>query len=367
MRTAEVSGMSERVIVGMSGGVDSSVAAWLLKKQGYDVIGVTMQLWQDAFYETREMQKKSCASQAAEDARRVAGQLGIPHQLVDFQEEFKKGVVDYFVEEYRCGRTPNPCIVCNRRIKWEALLGRGRELGADYIATGHYARILQLPGGRYTLRSSKTAEKDQTYALYQLTQEQLSHTLMPVGEYTKNEIRALAAEAGLTVADKPDSQEICFIPDQDYTGFIERRLGAVPPEGNFVRADGTVIGRHRGITHYTVGQRKGLGIALGHPVFVTELRPETNEVVIGEAEEVFTDTLFATRLNWMAVEGPGSAPLKARAKIRYNHRGADCTIFSDGSDRVKVVFDSPQRAVTPGQSVVFYSEDGYVLGGGTIL
>lgn len=356
----------KKVVVGMSGGVDSSVAAWLLKKQGYDVIGVTMQIWQDEEETAQQENGGCCGLSAVDDARRVAWQLEIPYYVMNFKKEFRDNVMDYFVGEYLCGRTPNPCIACNRYVKWESLLKRSLDIGADYIATGHYARVEQLPNGRYSLKKSATAAKDQTYALYNLTQEQLSHTLMPVGEYTKDQIRQIAEDIGLQVAHKADSQEICFIPDNDYAGFIEREAENVPGPGNFVTADGTVIGRHEGITHYTIGQRKGLNLAMGHPVFVTKIRPETNEVVIGEAGDVFTDSLVCNKLNWMAVDGLHGKPMEVSAKIRYSHKGAPCVIEEIGEDLVQCRFSEPVRAVTPGQAVVFYDGD-YVVGGGTII
>jgi len=356
----------KKVVVGMSGGVDSSVAAYLLKKQGYDVVGVTMQIWQDEEEAAKEENGGCCGLSAVDDARRVAQALDIPYYVMNFKKEFKENVMDYFVEEYLQGRTPNPCIACNRYVKWESLLQRSLAIGAEYIATGHYARVDQLPNGRYALRMSATAAKDQTYALYNLTQYQLAHTMMPVGEYTKDEIRQIAEEMGLPVAHKPDSQEICFIPDNDYAGFIdEAAAGRVPGAGNFVTTDGEIIGRHKGITHYTVGQRKGLNLALGHPVFVTEIRPETNEVVIGENEDVFTDTLTCTNLNFMSIEDL-TEPLRVLAKIRYSHKGEMCLIQLVDEEKVRCTFEKPVRAVTSGQAVVFYDGE-YVLGGGTIL
>ena len=358
--------MSRKVVVGMSGGVDSSVAAWLLKEQGYDVIGVTMQIWQDEDTEVQEAEGGCCGLSAVDDARRVAMDLGIPYYVMNFKEEFRKNVMDYFVGEYVEGRTPNPCIACNRHVKWESLLRRSIAIGADYIATGHYAQIDRLPGGRYSLKTSVTAAKDQTYALYNLTQEQLSHTLMPVGSYHKEEIRDMAERLGLPVAHEPDSQEICFIPDHDYASFIEEYTGRELPHGNFVDLDGNVLGRHRGITHYTVGQRKGLNLSMGRPVFVVEIRPETNEVVIGDNEDVFTNVLRCGKLNWMAVDGLHGNPMDVLAKIRYSHKGSPCTIREIGDDMVECRFHEPVRAVTPGQAVVFYDGD-YVAGGGTII
>lgn len=366
----------KKVVVGMSGGVDSSVAAYLLKEAGYEVIGVTMQMWrggrtdggpaESAVAAENSGVAESNIDSGARDAKRVAELLGIPHYVMDFTKEFRHCIVDYFVEEYLHGRTPNPCNVCNRYIKWEALLDRCRELGADYVATGHYARIERLQNGRYTVKNAAAAKKDQTYVLYNLTQEQLAHTLMPVGFYTKEEIRAIAERLSLPVAAKPDSQDICFIPDGDYGAFLEREAGErLPGAGCFVRADGTVIGEHRGIVHYTIGQRKGLNLAMGRPVFVTGIRPDTNEVVIGENEDLYTNVLFCDRVNYMAVEDIAE-PLRARTKIRYAHAGAPCLLEKQEDGRVKCTFDEPVRAVTPGQAAVFYQDD-YVLGGGTIL
>ena len=358
--------MKKKVVVGMSGGVDSSVAAYLLKEQGYDVVGVTMQIWQDEEAAAREENGGCCGLSAVDDARRVAETLEIPYYVMNFKKEFKCKVMDYFVEEYLQGRTPNPCIACNRYVKWESLLQRSLEIGADYIATGHYARVDKLANGRYAIRNSVTAAKDQTYALYNLTQFQLSHTLMPVGEYTKDQIREIAARQNLPVAHKPDSQEICFVPDQDYAAFIDKEAaGRVPGPGNFVTEDGRILGQHKGITHYTVGQRRGLDLPMGHRIFVTEIRPETNEVVIGENEDTMTSRVVCDQLNFMAVEDL-TEPMRVLAKIRYNHKGEYCTIrkLADGS--VECLFEKPVRAATPGQAVVFYDGE-HVLGGGTIL
>jgi tRNA-uridine 2-sulfurtransferase len=373
----------EKVVVGMSGGVDSSVAAYLLKEQGYEVIGVTMQIWQDEDVCSMEENGGCCGLSAVEDARRVASVLDIPYYVMNFKQEFKDNVIDYFVGEYLQARTPNPCIACNRYVKWESLLKRSLDIGASYIATGHYASIEKLPNGRYTIKKSVTQAKDQTYALYNLTQHQLAHTLMPVGSYAKDKIREIAKEQKLPVANKPDSQEICFVPDNNYAGFIadylaeKKRKAALENKedpqiafdgmapGNYVNTAGEVIGRHRGLIHYTVGQRKGLGIAMGQPVFVVELRPETNEVVLGNANEVFSDRLTANRLNFMSIENL-EGEMVVEAKIRYSHKGARCTIRKTGPDEVLCVFEEPQRAITPGQAVVFYQGD-YVVGGGTIM
>ncbi|MDE5864538.1 MAG: tRNA 2-thiouridine(34) synthase MnmA [Lachnospiraceae bacterium] len=356
--------MKKRVAVGMSGGVDSSVAAYLLREQGYEVIGVTMQIWQDEDEFTMAQNGGCCGLSAVEDARRVADCLGIPYYVMNFKREFKECVIDYFMDEYIHARTPNPCIACNRYVKWESLLRRAMELGCDYIATGHYARVCQLENGRFALQKSAAVNKDQTYALYSLTQQQLSRTLMPVGEYDKEKVRKIAEQINLNVADKPDSQEICFVQDNDYAAYIERETGKTFPGGNFVDKEGNVLGTHRGIIHYTVGQRKGLGLSLGAPAFVLELRPDTNEVVIGTNEDTFHDCLIASAPNWMSIPVLEEEK-KVIAKIRYSHKGAACRIRMAGTNRVECHFDEPVRAITPGQAVVFY--DGDIVVGGAVI
>lgn len=350
---------NKKVVVGMSGGVDSSVAAFLLKKEGYEVIGVTLKMWcEDETY--------------VEDAKKVAKYLGIEYHALDFGERFQKCVIEPFIREYEACRTPNPCIVCNRMMKWEALLKWAKEQGADYVATGHYARIIKLPNGRYTVTDAKAEGKDQTYVLYRLTQEQLAHTLMPIGDYTKEQVREIARETGIPVAEKKDSQDICFIPDGDYASFIHRNTANdIAKPGNFVDTKGNILGQHKGLIHYTIGQRKGLNLAMGVPVFVVALLKDTNEVVVGTNEEVFANCLSLSEINCVGMEewSEDSKPFPCIAKIRYAHKGAPCMVIPKGTDKAEVVFEEPQRAITPGQSVVFYRiEDGnrILLGGGTI-
>ncbi len=351
----------------MSGGVDSSVCAYLLKEKGYDVIGVTMRLWQEeGSVGSRSSHIACCGNDAADDAARVAAVLGIPFHVMNFMPEFREKVVDYFINAYKHGLTPNPCIACNRYLKWESLLERAKGLNAEYIATGHYARIERNESGRYYIRNAVTDLKDQTYVLYNLTQEQLAHTLMPIGDYKKEEIRQIAKKIGLPVFDKKDSQDICFIPDGDYGAFLQRECpNDLPGEGNFVLRDGTVVGRHQGITNYTIGQRKGLGIALGHPVFVNEIRPDTNEVVLGENDDCFQNCLYATDIN-MVAEKEFNPNKIYRAKIRYSDKGCDATVKLLNDSTMEVTFKKPVRAITPGQAVVLYDGE-RLVGGGTII
>lgn len=359
--------MKKKVVVGMSGGVDSSAAALLLKEAGYEVIGATMLFWKDPG-SLAAARDKCGGEDAAEDAAAVCSVLGIPHHIFDFRSGFREKVVSYFTEEYLRGRTPNPCVVCNRCVKWDALMQEASLLGADYVATGHYARISRLENGRWTVMNSVTARKDQTYALFNLTQEQLSRTLMPVGSFDKDQVREMARKAGLPVADKAESMEICFIPDNDYVSFLERHAAErVPGPGRFVWKDGQDLGPHRGITHYTVGQRKGLGIAMGRPVFVKEIRPETDTVVLGDSEDVFRTDLTCSHLNMMGLPGLlEGEEIICTGKVRYAHAGQECRISMAGEDTIRAVFTEKVRAVTPGQAAVFYDAEGRVLLGGFI-
>ncbi|MFL0195429.1 tRNA 2-thiouridine(34) synthase MnmA [Clostridium sp. WILCCON 0269] len=354
--------MTKKVVVGMSGGVDSSVAAYLLKKQGYEVIGVTMQVWQeDDYYE--DMEGGCCSLSAVDDAKMVAYHLDIPHYVMNFRDVFKANVIDYFMCEYMEGRTPNPCIACNKYIKFDELLKKSMDLGADYVATGHYATVEKI-NGRYTLKKSKDHKKDQTYALYNLTQFQLAHILMPCGVYRKEEIREIAKEIGLTVHSKRDSEEICFIPDNDHGAYIKRAMKNKVQEGNFVDKQGNILGKHRGIVYYTIGQRKGLGIAFGVPMYVIDIKPHTNEVVLGSEEDIFKTDLIAKDVNFLPFEKLTS-PMEVQAKIRYSAKPASAIISEIDEGKVEVRFTEKQRAITKGQSVVFYKEN-ILIGGGII-
>lgn len=354
----------KRVVVAMSGGVDSSLAAALLLEQGYDVIGVTMQIWSSD--KEDEDHGGCCSLSAVDDARRVANTLGIPYYVMNFRELFEHKVIDYFCEEYRQGRTPNPCIACNKYIKFESFLTKAKGLGADFMATGHYARIEQdAVSGRLLLKKAVDDSKDQSYALYTFTQDQLAHTLLPLGGFTKVETRARAKELGLTVASKPDSQEICFVSDNNYQNFLEERLGkGYAKPGQFLDTQGQVLGQHTGISHYTIGQRKGLGIAFGKPMYVVDIDPERNAVILGEHEEVFGQGLICDQVNYIAIPDL-TRPLEVEVKIRYSARPAKALIKPLEGGKVEVIFAEQQRAITPGQSVVFYQDD-IVIGGGII-
>ncbi len=357
-----------KVIVGMSGGVDSTVAAYQLKEMGYDVIGVNMRLWQDDFLEEAHFMTDGgcCSLSSVEDARRVCEQIGIPFYALDFKGVFKETVVDYFIDAYKNGETPNPCIACNKHVKFEALLEKAHQLGAYYVATGHYAKIyLDEESRRYVVEKADAIEKDQTYALYNLTQDQLQHILMPLSSFkSKEEVRAIAAQFDVQMSQKSDSQEICFVPDQDYVGFLKRNGDFEITPGDFYDTDGNKLGKHQGIVNYTIGQRKGLGLTFGKPMYVVDIDPDFNRVVLGDNESVFKKELWAKDINFILMAGIDQ-PYRCEAKIRYGTKTAPCTIeYVDGL--VRVVFDAPQRAVTPGQAVVFY-KDQFLVGGGTII
>lgn len=399
----------KRVLVGMSGGVDSAAAAYLLQKEGYEVCGVTLRTW-----DAGDGSESRCCE--IDDAQRVAHRLGIRHYALNCVADFSGKVVDPFVRSYLEGQTPNPCIECNRYVKWEKMLYAAKVMEADYVATGHYAHVVRLENGRYTVKKAKHAAKDQTYMLYKLSQEQLAATLMPLGDYTKEEVRRIALEAGLPVAQKPDSQEICFVTDGHYADFIEQyaekrnreivfddvdsRLnkgsgcsagskeigdnagskeigdsagsGAgglkVPGPGCFVDEEGNYLGTHKGITHYTIGQRKGLGIALGHPIYVKEIRADSNEVVLSDEPALFSREVLCRNVNFLSIPGmdPGQQ-IPAKAKIRYHHQAADALLEMQADGCVRILFDDPVRAAAPGQSAVFYDADDCVIGGGIIV
>ena len=349
----------KKVLLGMSGGVDSSAAALVLQRAGYAVAGVTLSL----------QGEKTRRSDAVQDARRVAEKLGIEHRVLDLTEEFDRHVVAPFAADYLAGRTPNPCVACNRHIKFGAMLRYALAEGFDAVATGHYAVVEQDEAGRYQLYRAQT-EKDQSYVLYSLTQQQLAHVLFPLAAYAQDEVRARAGEAGLPVAQKPDSQEICFVEGNDYVAFLKQYAGELPPPGDFVDEAGALLGRHKGLAHYTVGQRKGLGCSFGKPMYVVRLEPDGNRVVLGGEGRQYAPGLVARDVNWIAFDSLAGRelPLRCTAKIRYKAEPAPCRaepLPAEMGGGIRVLFDTPQRSVTPGQAVVFY-DGSRVLGGGVI-
>jgi tRNA-specific 2-thiouridylase len=355
--------MPARVVLAMSGGVDSSVAAYLLKQEGYEVIGLFMRTGAHTEETGIADRKKGCCSALdAGDARRIADQLDIPFYALDFEHEFER-VIDYFSDEYLAGRTPNPCVVCNNWLKFGKLWSYGKQLNADYIATGHYAQVV-LRDGRYELHRSVDAEKDQSYVLFGLNKDILPHLLLPIGGYEKPRVREIARQLGLAVSDKPDSVEICFVPDGDHGSLIRRRRPEQHSAGHIVDSNGKVLAQHPGIENFTVGQRKGLGFAAGERRYVLEIIPSRNEVVVGTREETFSVGLLASRQNWLLDQAP-TGRLRCLAKIRYRHRPVPAVVNASPDGVARVEFAEPQSAVTPGQAVVFY-DGSRVLGGGWI-
>ncbi|MCS7091300.1 MAG: tRNA 2-thiouridine(34) synthase MnmA [Verrucomicrobiota bacterium] len=351
-----------RVVVGMSGGVDSSAAAALLLDQGYEVIGITLKLWpQDCRYRAED---KCCGPQAVSDARAVCDRLGIPYYLIDESAEFQQHVIRYFAEEYKAGRTPNPCVICNQELKFGRLLDRALRLGAQYVATGHYARLQRRADGRTLLLRGSDPRKDQSYFLFSLRQEQLSRALFPLGERTKSETRELARHCNLKTAEKAESQEICFVPDNDYGRFLRDSGFVQPHRGEIVDLQGHVLGYHDGIEFYTIGQRRGLRVAAGRPLYVVNLDPEQNRVIVGEVSDLVTNTFVMERCNWIPFDSLGE-PVEVTVKIRYNHPGTPARVEPLDGNRARVFLHIPQRAVTPGQAAVCYQGD-LVLGGGWI-
>jgi tRNA-specific 2-thiouridylase len=352
-----------RVVVGMSGGVDSSAAAALLLEQGYDVVGITLKLWpQDC---VNRAEDKCCGPQAVTDARSVAHKLDIPYYLVDEADDFQKQVINYFAEEYKAGRTPNPCVMCNEKLKFGTLISRARRLGAEYIATGHFARVEKNPAtGRMLLKRGRDARKDQSYFLFSLRQEQLARTLFPLGELTKTDTRDVARQCELKTADKAESMEICFVPDKDYGRFLQQANLVQKHRGDIVNLHGQVLGQHEGIEFYTIGQRKGLGLTSPRPLYVIELDAASNRVVVGDESALDRDEFGVERCNWIPFDTPPEAQ-EVTAKIRYNHPGTPATVTVRPNGSAQVKLHQPQRAITPGQACVFYQDD-LVVGGGWI-
>lgn len=354
--------MGKKVIVAMSGGVDSSAAAALLIEQGYDVIGITLNVWPSE-HSSLACSRTCCSITDVDDARHVCNKLGIPHYVLNMQDNFRRDVIDYFLDEYMKGRTPNPCIACNAHVKFDALLHKAEQLGADYMATGHYATIVKTPEGELALKRSKDSHKDQTYVLYMLNQYQLSKLLLPCGGYTKPEIRAVAERYGLPNFKKPDSQDLCFVGPEGYAGFIRNNCSALARSGNIVDKSGNVIGRHNGIYNFTVGQHKGLGAFSNEKLFVTGIDAETATVYVGKNEDLFSRKMLVKNLNFM-LKSRMYDGARAGVKIRYSAKEASATLHIEG-DSATVEFDEPQRAITAGQAAVFYQDD-TVIGGGVI-
>lgn len=354
----------EKAMVAMSGGVDSSVAALLVKQMGFEAIGIIMKLYyNEAIGVSRE--KTCCSLEDVEDARRVAGVLNMPFYVLNFAQRFEDEVISRFVEDYAAGRTPNPCVECNKHIKFDQLLHRAEEIGCAYLSTGHYARIEKDENsGRYLLKKSADRDKDQTYMLYTLSQYQLSKILFPLGGLQKETVRQMARENGLLTAHKRDSQDLCFVPDGDYAGFIRRYTGKEGEPGDFVGTSGEIYGRHKGIVHYTVGQRKGLGLSFPQPMYVGDIDPVRNRVLLVKSQELMTQTLTANEINLISVPEI-EKPMEVQAKVRYRHRAEPAVVTQLGKDMLRVEFAAPQRAVTRGQSVVLYDGD-VVVGGGKI-
>ena len=351
-----------KALIAMSGGVDSSVAAYLIKKQGYDCIGCTMKLYDNEDIGISR-NRTYCSLDDVEDARSVAYKIGMPYYVFNFSDGFREKVIEKFVRSYESGETPNPCIDCNRYMKFDKLYERAKILGCEYIVTGHYARIEEYDG-KYILKKALDETKDQSYVLYSLTQEQLAHTLFPLGNMRKTEVRKIAEEKGFLNAGKPDSQDICFVPDGKYAEFLEHFTGKAYPEGSFLSIDGTILGKHKGIVRYTVGQHKGLGISSEEPLYVKEINTKENTVTLCKEQELYSKEVIVRDINWIAGEAP-KGEIRCKAKVRYRQKEQWATVMLIGETTVKIVFDEPQRAITPGQAAVLYNGD-IVLGGGTI-